>query len=124
MSLALTKPCKDCGQVKPLLEFYEHPTMRDGHLNSCIDCHLQYNRDNREAKIEVYRERDARINARPHRVAERKRYAKTARGKAVSRRACKAYRVTHAEQIREYTKLWKRQWRARLKAEKLQAGAQ
>ncbi len=33
-----TKICFKCGAEKSLNEFYEHPKMRDGHLNKCIDC--------------------------------------------------------------------------------------
>lgn len=38
------KSCKDCGVVKSLGEFYEHPRMADGHLNSCKECKKLYAR--------------------------------------------------------------------------------
>lgn len=34
--------CKDCGSVKPLAQFYKHPQMADGHLNSCKACRNAY----------------------------------------------------------------------------------
>ncbi len=32
------KACFKCGDTKPLYDFYEHPMMRDGHLNKCKEC--------------------------------------------------------------------------------------
>lgn len=32
------KPCKACGQVKPLEEFYRHAAHRDGHFGQCKAC--------------------------------------------------------------------------------------
>jgi hypothetical protein len=35
-----TKRCKDCGQVKPLHDFYRAAGTRDGHRNDCKSCNL------------------------------------------------------------------------------------
>ena len=32
------KPCATCNEVKPLTEFYKHPTGRDGHFKHCKMC--------------------------------------------------------------------------------------
>ena len=42
------KRCRDCGEFKPLSEFYKAPGMRDGHRNDCKSCNLA-------AKAERYR---------------------------------------------------------------------
>lgn len=34
----MQKQCFKCEIVKPLLSFYKHPKMSDGHLNKCKDC--------------------------------------------------------------------------------------
>ena len=36
------KPCKQCGVVKPLDEFYRHSAMKDGYLNICKVCKRDY----------------------------------------------------------------------------------
>jgi hypothetical protein len=36
------KRCKKCGGVKPLTEFYRHPTCGDGRLGACKECRLKY----------------------------------------------------------------------------------
>ena len=38
------KLCKDCGESKPLSEYYKHSRMADEHLNSCKDCRKGYQR--------------------------------------------------------------------------------
>lgn len=123
MSLPLTKPCKDCGEVKPLLEFYAAAGMRDGRRNNCIECHCAYNRENQELKMPAKRARDLAYRQRPEVIAKRQAYAKSPRGSLIKKRANKAYRVTHADQIRVYNVAWKRRWRAKLRAEAMQAGA-
>lgn len=32
------KKCFKCSKIKPLVKFYIHPRMKDGHLNKCISC--------------------------------------------------------------------------------------
>ena len=69
------KPCRECGEVKPLSEFYEHPEMADGHLNFCKECKRKYARlrqrteavrayDRRRAKLPHRKELRAKINRR------------------------------------------------------------
>lgn len=63
---ATSKACKDCGETKPLAEFYQHAMMGDGHLNKCKDCVREYQRRRHREKIEndpVWR-REERIRSR------------------------------------------------------------
>jgi hypothetical protein len=41
----MEKKCIKCGEVKDIGSFYKHRQMRDGHLNVCIPCKQQYQRD-------------------------------------------------------------------------------
>ena len=63
------KPCRRCGEVKSLGEFYRHSQMADGHLNFCKDCKRTENRANRQANIEHYRAYDRQRSTLPERQA-------------------------------------------------------
>ena len=46
------KPCKWCGVVQPLSDFYRHKDMADGHLNKCKACFSKHDRDRYRANPE------------------------------------------------------------------------
>ncbi len=97
MSVDACKNCICCGLQKPLDAFYRHPEMADGHLNKCKECVKRAVRENRELKFEYYQAYDAARAMEPSRVAGRKAYAKTRRGKKAHRRASKAYQIANPE---------------------------
>jgi hypothetical protein len=83
------KPCNVCGETKPLGDFYELATMRDGHRNDCKSCNLAAKarryRKNSEAEIARVRRWQAE-NA--ERVNEyRRRYNATRDRKDANRRS-------------------------------------
>lgn len=91
MTLHARKPCKDCGAVLSLRNFYKHPSYADGHMNSCRACTIAAVAANRELKEEYYRAQKREIAARPKYRQQRTAYAKSERGRAVHRAACRRY---------------------------------
>ncbi len=80
------KCCRDCGETKPVEDFYAHPGMRDGYRNSCKACRniqiqarkrlMMEKREWRQEKRARWREAAAKAWARgrrqkPNRVAIR-----------------------------------------------------
>lgn len=45
-----SKKCICCGKEKPMELFSKHPRMRDGHLNKCKPCCVEYARNRRASK--------------------------------------------------------------------------
>jgi len=85
------KVCRECNTEKPLVEFYKHAAMADGHLNKCIQCVKARVGKHREANLEKIREYDRSRGNLPNRVEARKEYAKTEQGKAAFKRARDSY---------------------------------
>ena len=53
-----SKQCFKCNAVKPLEDFYKHPRMPDGHVNKCKECNKKDVTENRNDKLDRYREYD------------------------------------------------------------------
>ena len=67
------KPCRDCGESKPLSEYYRHSRMADGHLNSCKECRKAYQRS-RPYDKEYERKRNQAEKRKAYHAANLKRW--------------------------------------------------
>lgn len=86
------KRCIKCGKHRLLKFFYEHPRMKDGHLNHCVACHARAGRTNYNKNVEYYRKynRDRQREWRKKPGSEKKTREYKAR-----------YKKTHPERLRE-----------------------
>ena len=75
-----TKACFVCTKELPLISFYKHSGMKDGHLGKCKECAKKDAINNRNENIDYYREFDRNRSNLPHRVAVREAYANTDEG--------------------------------------------
>jgi len=81
------KVCRECHQEKPIEEFYKHFAMADGYLNKCISCVKERVKNYREANLERIQAYDRKRGMLPHKVEQRKVYAKTESGKQAIKKA-------------------------------------
>jgi hypothetical protein len=62
------KECFKCKAVKPLIEFYKHSKMADGHINKCKECTKNDVHLNRTQNLEKYRAYDRERSKNPERI--------------------------------------------------------
>ena len=63
-----SKTCFKCNILKPITEFYVHPTMGDGHLGKCKECTKKDAHSTRLRRINYYREYDRKRATLPERA--------------------------------------------------------
>lgn len=61
------KKCFKCGVEFPLIYFYKHSEMKDGHLNKCKKCSRKDSLEHRQANLEKVRAYDKRRSQTPER---------------------------------------------------------
>ena len=83
------KKCFKCQHVKPITEFYRHPSMADGHLNKCKFC----------AKVDSAIQRAKNDEGR---LAYERQRARTEQRRALRRRTVAAYRRKYPERTAAY----------------------
>lgn len=96
------KICKVCGTEKEFCCFYKHSQTKDGYLNKCKECAKKQAIENRNSKIDYYREYDKKRANLPHRVIARAEYQKTENGKRSKAKAIKKYRERNPEKYRAH----------------------
>ena len=63
------KECFKCKSIKPIDEFYKHPSMGDGHLNKCKECCKSDATKHRNENIERVRAYDRERSKTESRIA-------------------------------------------------------
>lgn len=81
------KTCFKCGKTLPLVEFYKHKMMADGHLNKCKTCTKADVSKHRAENVERIREYDRQRANLPHRREQAKRIGERWREEHPKRRA-------------------------------------
>lgn len=85
------KTCFKCGITRPLLEFYRHPQMADGHVNKCKECNKA----------------DVRLSYAARPAEERKAYERSRLNDPKRKAMVKAYRERQPpERVRAYKEKW------------------
>tara|TARA_R110000868_G_scaffold96010_2_gene264110 strand:- start:2285 stop:2710 length:426 start_codon:yes stop_codon:yes gene_type:complete len=62
------KKCFKCKVTKPLLDFYKHPEMPDGHVNKCKECNKNDVMEHRLKNLEKVRQYDRERGKNPDRI--------------------------------------------------------
>lgn len=94
------RACTKCDEVKPLDDFYKHPTSRDGYDTKCKECAKAAARKNRDDNLERAKRYDRMRAFSDERVAMRKAYQERKKSdpafKAKQARRKKVWQAEHA----------------------------
>ena len=100
------KACIDCGQSKPLDDFYTNKSMADGRLNKCKVCFSAYKKQywiEKKAQLQEYKKKH-----RKEKSDHYKEYAKSYRHKNIEsiKEKEKERRAANSERIKEYERIY------------------
>lgn len=95
--------CRLCGIEKSWDDFYKHPKSKTGYDSKCKECTKSMMKAARVRNIEHYKEFDRQRAMRPDRVAARKAYRATEKGKEAVQRAHRNYEKKQPE--RHYARI-------------------
>lgn len=95
----MEKTCKDCGQVKPIAEFYKQPSNADGHRNECKSCWYKRVKENVKANPDHYRKYNREYANLPHRVQAIAKYMKTPSGKKAHDKASSNWEMKNPKRM-------------------------
>ena len=73
--MSRSKPCRICGETKPLDDFYKASDMRDGRRSECKSCNLAQRRARYDSKAAVARVQRWRESNREHDARYQRQYA-------------------------------------------------
>lgn len=85
------KTCFKCNKEKPLVMFYKHKQMADGHLNKCKDCTKNDVHKHRSENLDRIQEYDRNRPNRKERAEKQSVYHSFGKGSQVARDAGKKY---------------------------------
>ena len=91
------KNCRKCGKLRALSRFNRHGGMADGHINTCKDCHSEYNKQHYQAHKQAYVVSAARWQASHPEKSRRLKLAGT-----------KRYKEKYPEKTREFCRIYKK----------------
>ena len=80
------KQCFKCKVTKPLLEFYKHSKMLDGHVNKCKECNKNDVMEHRFKNLEKVRQYDRDRGKNPERIKANTEITKIWRAEDLRRR--------------------------------------
>ena len=93
----ITKTCSKCKIIKPISEFYQRKTSKDGYISSCKQCVLtstkQYSQTAKGKKS--HEQAHKRYYKTKKGKATKRRYSQSAKAKAYWKRNLKIWRMTH-----------------------------
>lgn len=97
----MQKECKDCGNIKPLTQFYKGAGMSDGFINSCKECKKEYTKKNYKERFEFYqeyeklrfRDKDRKKHVVGYQRAHRKKYPEKYRAREAIATAIDSKRI-------------------------------